>query len=68
MHTLDLDREQLRAIREGLGLRIEQLRRDPRSYEPEDLDAALTALELVTDAEFLADHPELAGPRAPGMG
>lgn len=66
-HTLQLTDDQLKAVMEGLGQRIERIQADPRNYCPEELEAAKEALEKAADLEYQAAHPELAG-KPPSMG
>lgn len=66
-HTLQLTDDQLKAVMEGLGQRIERIQADPRSYCPEELEAAKEALEKAADLEFQAAHSGLAD-KPPGVG
>lgn len=64
MITIHLDREQLHQAIEGLGHRIEHIMANRRDYEPEELEAARSALELLTAAA----HNAQQAPLTPAMG
>lgn len=52
--TVTLDREQLRQAMEGLGLRLEYMLAHRHDYEPEEIDAARSALDALVAADFSA--------------
>lgn len=64
MVTVSFDREQLHQAIEGLGHRIEHIMANRRDYEPEELEAARSALELLTAAA----HNAQQAPATPAMG
>lgn len=52
--TVTLDREQLRQALEGLGMRLEHMLAHRGDYEPEEIDAARSALDALVAADFSA--------------
>lgn len=52
MVQIQLTRLQLHEACEGLGMRIEHMLANRRDYDQEQIDAARSALEAMTDADF----------------
>ncbi len=52
MVQIQLTRLQLHEACEGLGMRIEHMLSNRRDYDEEQIDAARSALEAMTDADF----------------
>lgn len=52
MVQIQLTRLQLHEACEGLGMRIEHMLANRRDYDEEQIDAARSALEAMTDADF----------------
>lgn len=64
MIAVHLDREQLHQVIEGIGHRIDYMRERRADYTPEEIEAARTALDVLTAAAHEAQQPT----SAPGMG
>lgn len=64
MITVYLDPEQLHQVIEGIGHRIDYMRERRADYTPEEIEAARTALDVLTAAAHEAQQPA----SAPGMG
>ncbi len=64
MIAVHLDREQLHQVIEGIGHRIDYMRERRADYTPEEIEAARTALDVLTAAAHEAQQPA----SAPGMG
>lgn len=64
MIAVYLDPEQLRQVIEGIGHRIDHMRENRRDYEPDEIEAARTALDVLTAAAHEAQQPT----STPGMG
>ncbi len=54
-YSLTLTREQLHQVAEGLGMRIDHMLGDSRSYDPDEIEAAKAALDHVTAVAAEAD-------------
>lgn len=57
MIAVYLDPEQLRQVIEGIGHRIDHMRENRRDYEPDEIEAARTALDVLTAAAHQAQQP-----------
>lgn len=57
MIAVYLDPEQLRQVIEGIGHRIDHMRENRRDYEPDEIEAARTALDVLTAAAHEAQQP-----------
>ncbi|WP_027591172.1 hypothetical protein [Pseudomonas sp. RL] len=55
--TVQLDKEQLHQVIEGIGHRIDYMRERRADYTPEEIDAARTALDVLTAAAHGAQQP-----------
>lgn len=64
MIAVHLDREQLHQVIEGIGHRIDYMRERRADYTPEEIEAARTALDVLTAAAHEAQQPA----SSPGMG
>lgn len=63
MIAVYLDPEQLRQVIEGIGHRIDYMRENHRDYEPDEIEAARTALDVLTAAA----HQGQPSPRGPAV-
>lgn len=50
--TVQLTAEQIRQATEGLGQRIESMRKHAEDYAPEEIEAALLALDVLMAARW----------------
>lgn len=64
MVSINFDREQLHQVIEGIGHRIDYMRERRADYTPEEIEAARTALDVLTAAAHEAQQPA----SSPGMG
>jgi hypothetical protein len=61
MIAVHLDREQLHQVIEGIGHRIDYMRERRADYTPEEIEAARTALDVLTAAAHQG-QPSTRGP------
>ena len=64
MVSINFDREQLHQVIEGIGHRIEHIMANRADYEAEELEAARSALDLLTAVA----HSAQQAPASPAMG